>query len=64
MRTRVLKVLLVEDNAGDARLLREMFTTERPGSIEFDAFDEVGRSISASCERPLLASRQTIADAS
>jgi hypothetical protein len=30
----VLKVLLAEDNAGDARLLREMFTTERPGSIE------------------------------
>jgi signal transduction histidine kinase len=34
MKTRALKVLLVEDNAGDARLLREMFTTERPGSIE------------------------------
>jgi signal transduction histidine kinase len=34
MRARALKVLLVEDNAGDARLLREMFTTERPGSIE------------------------------
>jgi len=34
MRTRALKVLLVEDNAGDARLLREMFTTERPGSVE------------------------------
>jgi signal transduction histidine kinase len=33
MRTSALKVLLVEDNAGDARLLREMFTTERPGSI-------------------------------
>src|ERR1700694_2086885 len=34
MRNRALKVLLVEDNAGDARLLREMFITERPGSIE------------------------------
>jgi phosphoserine phosphatase RsbU/P len=34
MTTRALRVLLVEDNAGDARLLREMFTTERPGSIE------------------------------
>ncbi len=28
-----LQVLLVEDNAGDARLLREMFSKERPGSI-------------------------------
>jgi len=34
MSKRALRVLLVEDNAGDARLLREMFTTERPGSIE------------------------------
>ena len=34
MRASALRVLLVEDNAGDARLLREMFTTERPGSIE------------------------------
>jgi hypothetical protein len=34
MKTRALKVLLVEDNAGDARLLREMFTAERPGGIE------------------------------
>jgi signal transduction histidine kinase len=29
-----LHVLLVEDNAGDARLLREMFRTEKPGSFE------------------------------
>jgi signal transduction histidine kinase len=28
-----LQVLLVEDNAGDARLLREMFTKEHPGSF-------------------------------
>jgi DNA-binding NtrC family response regulator len=34
MSASALRVLLVEDNAGDARLLREMFTTERPGSIE------------------------------
>ena len=27
-------VLLVEDNAGDARLLREMFNKERPGSFQ------------------------------
>jgi signal transduction histidine kinase len=29
-----LKVLLVEDNASDARLLREMFSKEAPGSFE------------------------------
>jgi signal transduction histidine kinase len=29
-----LQVLLVEDNAGDARLLREMFSKERHGSFE------------------------------
>jgi len=31
---KTLHVLLVEDNAGDARLLREMFSTEKPGSFE------------------------------
>jgi len=34
MKEKVLHVLLVEDNAGDARLLREMFSTEKPGSFE------------------------------
>jgi signal transduction histidine kinase len=34
MKEKALRVLLVEDNAGDARLLREMFSTERPGSFE------------------------------
>ena len=29
-----LQVLVVEDNAGDARLLREMFSKEKPGSFE------------------------------
>src|ERR1700677_3848111 len=29
-----LQVLLVEDNAGDARLLQEMFSKERAGSFE------------------------------
>ncbi len=33
MRDPVLQVLLVEDNAGDARLLREMFSTEKPDSV-------------------------------
>ncbi len=34
MKEKVLQVLLVEDNAGDARLLREMFSRERPGTFE------------------------------
>ena len=29
-----IQVLVVEDNAGDARLLREMFSKERPDSFE------------------------------
>src|SRR5580693_8204498 len=34
MKEKALQVLLVEDNAGDARLLREMFSKERPDSFE------------------------------
>ena len=34
MKETALHVLLVEDNAGDARLLHEMFSTETPGSFE------------------------------
>jgi len=34
VKEKALQVLLVEDNAGDARLLREMFSKERPGSFE------------------------------
>jgi signal transduction histidine kinase len=34
MKERPLQVLLVEDNAGDARLIREMFINERLGSFE------------------------------
>ena len=45
MRSRPLKVLLVEDNAGDARLLREMFTTERPGSIELTHLMRLGEAL-------------------
>ena len=33
MKEKALQVLLVEDNAGDARLLREMFSKERPDSF-------------------------------
>jgi DNA-binding NtrC family response regulator len=34
MKEKALQILLVEDNAGDARLLREMFSKERPHSFE------------------------------
>jgi PAS domain S-box-containing protein len=34
MKQKPLQVLLVEDNAGDVRLFREMFRNERPGSFE------------------------------
>jgi len=34
MKKTVLQVLLVEDNSGDALLLREMFRKERPGSFQ------------------------------
>ena len=34
MKEKPLHVLLVEDNGGDARLLHEMFSTEKPGSFE------------------------------
>ena len=34
MREKALQVLVVEDNAGDVRLLREMFSKERPGSFK------------------------------
>jgi len=34
MKDKALQVLLVEDNAGDARLLREMFSKEKADSFE------------------------------
>jgi len=34
MKEKALQVLLVEDNVGDARLIREMFSKEKPGSFE------------------------------
>jgi signal transduction histidine kinase len=34
MKDQALQVLVVEDNAGDVRLLREMFSGEKPGSFE------------------------------
>jgi signal transduction histidine kinase len=38
MKEKVLQVLLVEDNAGDARLIREMFSNEGPGIFELTHF--------------------------
>jgi signal transduction histidine kinase len=34
MKEKALRILLVEDNAGDVRLLREMFSKEKPDSFE------------------------------
>jgi C4-dicarboxylate-specific signal transduction histidine kinase len=34
MKQKALQILLVEDNAGDVRLLREMFSQEKPGSFQ------------------------------
>jgi PAS domain S-box-containing protein len=34
MKEKPLQVLLIEDNVGDVRLLREMFRNEKPGSFE------------------------------
>src|ERR1700686_1658126 len=38
MNEKPLQVLLVEDNAGDARLLREMFSKEKADSFELTHF--------------------------
>jgi CheY-like chemotaxis protein len=38
MKQSALQVLLVEDNAGDARLLQEMFSKEKAGSFELTHF--------------------------
>jgi two-component sensor histidine kinase len=40
-----LRILLVEDNAGDARLLREMFSTEREGSYEITQMPRLGLAL-------------------
>jgi signal transduction histidine kinase len=38
VKSKALQILLVEDNLADARLLREMFSKEKPGSFEFVHF--------------------------
>jgi len=44
MKEKTLHVLLVEDNAGDVRLLREMFSKERPGSFELTHLVRMGEA--------------------
>jgi signal transduction histidine kinase len=45
MKKRALQILLVEDNAGDARLLREMFSKEQPDSFELTHFFRMSEAI-------------------
>lgn len=40
-----LRILLVEDNPGDVRLLREMFATERPESYEITHLPRLGLAL-------------------
>lgn len=46
MTPKPLQVLLVEDSAGDARLLREMFRTEKPGSFVLTHVERMSDAIS------------------
>jgi two-component sensor histidine kinase len=45
MSSEPLQILLVEDNAGDVRLLREMFSTERPDSYKITHMQRLGSAI-------------------
>jgi sigma-B regulation protein RsbU (phosphoserine phosphatase) len=45
MKKAALHVLLVEDNSGDARLLREMFRTESPGSFQLTHVLRLGEAL-------------------
>ncbi len=45
MKEKALQILLVEDNAGDARLLREMFSKERPDSFELTHLLRMGEAL-------------------
>jgi len=46
MTQKPLQILLVEDSAGDARLLREMFRTEKPGSFVLTHVERMSDAIS------------------
>jgi signal transduction histidine kinase len=45
MKDKTLQVLLVEDNAGDARLLREMFSKEKQDSFELTHLLRMGEAV-------------------
>jgi signal transduction histidine kinase len=45
VKEKALQVLLVEDNAGDVRLLREMFSKEKAGSFELTHFLRISEAL-------------------
>lgn len=45
MKEKAFQVLLVEDNAGDARLLREMFSKERPDSFKLPHLSRMSEAL-------------------
>ena len=45
MKEKALQILLVEDNAGDARLLQEMFRTEKADSFELTHYLRMGEAM-------------------
>jgi len=46
MTAKPTRVLLVEDSAGDARLIREMFSKEKPGSFELTHLSRMDEALS------------------
>jgi signal transduction histidine kinase len=46
MKEKPIQVLLVEDNEGDARLLRQMFRKEKPGSFELTHLSRMTQALS------------------
>jgi CheY-like chemotaxis protein len=52
MKGKPLQVLLVEDSAGDARLLREMFRTETPGSFVLTTVERMSDALSHLAKAP------------
>jgi CheY-like chemotaxis protein len=52
MKGKALQVLLVEDSAGDARLLREMFRTETPGSFVLTHVERMSDALSHLAKAP------------